>query len=356
VYIASALDSCNVFTLVSHPGLELKGQYVGDTAPKVIDAVAEAKGGCLFLDEAYALAGDNESGHVDSFSKEAVSTLLTEVENNRTSMMCVMAGYKDKMQRLIRMDPGLERRFRGSLHLPDYTPAELAQICVGVARSRYDKEIGPSVQEALAVHIKNYYHREIPTQNGGLAVNIVEAALERQADRLAGVYQAGATGADTNALKFAARKLVVSDFDIEETEDAAEEDEDADITDASTATTTNTTADSPTGHAVKRNSKKLGKPAQARAIEAELERLVGMDNAKAFFYRMKSLAQYVERGGSAQALRTSLNMVITGSPGTGKTTVARLCARYLHALGVLPRNRFVECNGEWAPSIDRVHS
>jgi SpoVK/Ycf46/Vps4 family AAA+-type ATPase len=324
-------------TFVEKNGLELKGQYIGDTAPKVIDAVAEAKGGCLFLDEAYALAGDSESGHTDSFSKEAVSTLLTEVENNRTSMMCVMAGYKDKMQRLLRMDPGLERRFRGSLHLPDYTPTELAEICVGVAKSRYDKEIASHVEEALAEHIKNYFHREISTQNGGLAVNIVEAALERQADRLAELYQAGATGADVSALRVAARTLVASDFEIEETEDVAEE-EDTQSTHADTTHVSDVSVPL-------KKSKKLGKPAEARAIEAELEKLVGMGNAKAFFQRMKSLAQYVERGGSAQALRTSLNMVITGSPGTGKTTIARLCARYLHALGVLPRNRFIECNG-----------
>jgi stage V sporulation protein K len=38
-------------------------------------------------------------------------------------------------------------------------------------------------------------------------------------------------------------------------------------------------------------------------------------------------------------------MVITGNPGTGKTTIARLIAKYLHAFGVLPRDRFVEKNG-----------
>jgi hypothetical protein len=75
---------------------------VGHTAPTVKEAIAEAMGGCLFLDEAYALA-DNGG---DGFSGEAVRTLLTEVENNRTALMVVLAGYADKMANLMRADPG----------------------------------------------------------------------------------------------------------------------------------------------------------------------------------------------------------------------------------------------------------
>jgi SpoVK/Ycf46/Vps4 family AAA+-type ATPase len=147
-------------------GLELKGQYVGDTAPKVIEAVAEAKGGCLFLDEAYALGdGGGEGaaghGHADPYAREAIRTLLTETENNRTNLMVVMAGYQDKMDRLMRMDPGLERRFQGRLHLPDYSADEIANICELVAKSRFGKTFEPGLLAVLARHINDFYWREI---------------------------------------------------------------------------------------------------------------------------------------------------------------------------------------------------
>jgi AAA+ superfamily predicted ATPase len=102
---------------------ELKAEHVGGTTPKVQAVVAEAMGGCLFLDEAHGLAaGGNGVGEMgDQFSKEVIKTLLTEVENNRTSLMVVLAGYKNEMEKLMRMDPGLPRRFQARLDLPDCT-------------------------------------------------------------------------------------------------------------------------------------------------------------------------------------------------------------------------------------------
>jgi SpoVK/Ycf46/Vps4 family AAA+-type ATPase/DNA-binding beta-propeller fold protein YncE len=291
-------------------GLELKGQYVGDTGPKVIDAVAEAKGGCLFLDEAYALADDNGQsvgGGGDSFSREAIRTLLTEVENNRTNLMVVMAGYKDKMDRLMRLDPGLDRRFQGRLHLPDYTPDELAKICAQVAETRFTKQLAEGLEEHLAKHIQDFHFRELATQNGGLAVNLVEKALERQSDRL--VSNGDFDKLSAEEIKAKAALLTAADFGINE-----------------------------------KKGPQLGCPLKQQEVEEEVASLVGMSNVKDFFETMKTKVKYVERGGDMKTLRTSLNMVLTGNPGTGKTTVARLVAKYLHAFGILPTDRFVEKN------------
>ena len=106
----------------------MKGKYVGHTTHTVKEAVADAMGGTLFLDEAYALSDSGDDG----FSGEAIRTLLTEVENNRTKLLVILAGYEDKMitndDALVKMDPGLNRRFALRLHLPDYDPSELAKM------------------------------------------------------------------------------------------------------------------------------------------------------------------------------------------------------------------------------------
>ena len=79
---------------VERNALELKGTHVGWTCPQVKEMVQAALGGALFLDEAYALSGGGKDGdRGDSFSDEALRTLLTETENNRNSLCVVLAGY-----------------------------------------------------------------------------------------------------------------------------------------------------------------------------------------------------------------------------------------------------------------------
>ena len=144
--------------------------------------------------QAYALV----DGGGDRFSGEAVRALLTEVENNRTNLMVVLAGYKDKMANLMAADEGLPRRFQSLLHLDDYSPQELAQICVKVASERFSLAITPTVERAIAAHLACEYSDgpcepsaalrcsacvARSRQNGGLAVNLVERAFKRLASR-----------------------------------------------------------------------------------------------------------------------------------------------------------------------------
>ena len=175
---------------VERNALELKGSSVGSTTPKVQEAVRQAMGGCLFLDEAYALVdtGAAATGHTDPFSQDAIRTLLTEVENNRGNLMVVLAGYKDKIQRLMRADPGIPSRFPKSLHLSDYSAAELAQVCTLVAKKRFNLVLEAGLEDRLAKHIADYYPFQIPEQNARLAVNLVEAAVEKQMDRLGAAW------------------------------------------------------------------------------------------------------------------------------------------------------------------------
>ena len=297
--------------MVERNGLELKGEYVGETAPKVKEAIAEAMGGCLFIDEAYSLAGsaadDDGVGSADLFSKEAVRTLLTEVENNRTGVMVIMAGYKGPMQRFFRLDPGLDRRFQGRMHLNDYTPHQLARIAKLRAKG-FGKVFEDGLVEKLAQHISDFYHREIEQQNGGLSLNLTEEALRRQSVRLVQSKDFADAGVDE------IRKLAV----------------------------TLTAAD----YGIDTGGPRLGKNDDIKeAVMNELDSLVGMETVKEFFQSMRKKVEYIEMGGSMDTLKTSLNMIITGNPGTGKTTVARLIFRFLNAYGILPVKRFVEKNG-----------
>merc|ERR1719420_267083 len=133
---------------IERNALELKGEYCGQTAPKIKEMFRMAMGGCLFLDEAYALANG------DKFSNEAIRMLLTEVENHRTEVLVVLAGYEDKMQELLCADPGLARRFPTTLNLQDYSAGELAEIASKVAKERFDIPFEDGLADALAAWIE----------------------------------------------------------------------------------------------------------------------------------------------------------------------------------------------------------
>jgi len=167
-------------TFVERNALALKGQFVGQTAPTVTEAIRDAMGGCLFIDEAYALA--DRGG--DKFSGEVIRTLLTEVENHRTGLLVVLAGYADKMDWLMDSDPGLRRRFSLELRLEDYSPEELAEICEFAAQDRLRLTFAPGLRAALALHIRERHGHEINQHNGGLAVTLAERAFRRLATRL----------------------------------------------------------------------------------------------------------------------------------------------------------------------------
>ena len=205
----------NVF--VERNALELKGTHIGWTCPQVKEMVQAALGGCLFLDEAYALSGGGKDGdRGDSFSDEALRTLLTETENNRNGLCVVLAGYRDGMAHLMRADPGLVRRFPTALHLGDYTPSELAAIARQTATARYGLSFAPGLEAALAEHICAVHAAEIAKHNASLAVQLVEAAANRLAARLVAAQTGASTpAADAEAAADSMRVLEPSDFAIE---------------------------------------------------------------------------------------------------------------------------------------------
>jgi len=120
----------------------------------------------------------------DNFSDEAVRALLTEIENHRSEVLVILAGYKDKMGHLLAQDPGLSRRFPLRLDLPDYTCAELAQIAAKVAKERFQFPFDEGLVGRLERHIEEEHRNEIKTQNASLSLSLVEQAVEKMTCRL----------------------------------------------------------------------------------------------------------------------------------------------------------------------------
>ncbi len=108
----------------------LVGGYVGQTALKTRQVCEQAKGGVLFIDEAYSLAGD----HSYDYGREAVEELLTFMENNRGKIAVVVAGYPEEMTKFMEMNPGLKSRFDVTIDFPDYSNDELLEIFNVIAR------------------------------------------------------------------------------------------------------------------------------------------------------------------------------------------------------------------------------
>ncbi|MDO5683418.1 MAG: AAA family ATPase [Propionibacteriaceae bacterium] len=104
---------------------DLVGQFIGQTAPKTKEAIAKAAGGVLFIDEAYALfRAENER----DYGQEAIEILLTEMENERGSLVVIFAGYADRMGTLFEANPGLSSRVPHHIAFSDYAAEELMEI------------------------------------------------------------------------------------------------------------------------------------------------------------------------------------------------------------------------------------
>ena len=154
---------------------ELVAGYLGQTAEKTSQVVKSAEGGVLFIDEAYSLAGDQ-------YGKEAIDTLVKEMEDKRDDLVVIVAGYPVPMAGFIAENPGLESRFRTTLDFADYTDDELVTIFASMAKAA-DYDADEAVLERLRAVLKDT-ERGPAFGNARFVRNELEAAIGRQAWRL----------------------------------------------------------------------------------------------------------------------------------------------------------------------------
>lgn len=121
-------------------GRDLCGQYIGETAPKTAGICRDAYGSVLFIDEAYSLfRGDHNDR---DYGREALDTLVAEMENHRSDFVVIMAGYRDDMDRLLGGNSGLASRMPYTIDFPNYTREELLQIFMSMVQGRLPYEDG----------------------------------------------------------------------------------------------------------------------------------------------------------------------------------------------------------------------
>jgi predicted AAA+ superfamily ATPase len=169
--------------------------YVGQTALKVQEAINKARGGVLFIDEAYALSADRGAG----FGDEAISTLVKAMEDQRDSLAIIVAGYHEPMQEFIASNQGLKSRFQNTISFADYKTSELLDIFRVIASNykltltedvlkaveKYFDEVKPAGDMGNARYVRNLFEKMYLNLSSRAAVDgnielheLVEFAVE----------------------------------------------------------------------------------------------------------------------------------------------------------------------------------
>jgi probable Rubsico expression protein CbbX len=158
---------------------DLVGQYVGHTAPKTREVLKRARGGVLFIDEAYYLyRPENER----DYGQEAVEILLQVMEAERDDLVVVLAGYRDRMETFFRSNPGMGSRVAHHIHFPDFDVGELIAIS-DLMLDQQGYELTPAAREAFGEYVERRVRR--PRFAHGRSIrNAIERARMRQASRL----------------------------------------------------------------------------------------------------------------------------------------------------------------------------
>lgn len=104
---------------------DLIAGYQGQTALKVKKLIERAKGGVLFIDEAYSIT---ENDHSDSYGRECLTELTKALEDYRDDLVVIVAGYTEPMIKFFDSNPGLKSRFNTFIEFEDYGLDELMEI------------------------------------------------------------------------------------------------------------------------------------------------------------------------------------------------------------------------------------
>lgn len=160
---------------------ELVGRHQGDAETNMKEQIDKGLDGVLFIDEAYQLVSDGQ----DSYGPRAAEALLKGMDDNRTRLCVVLAGYPAEIARLLRINPGFQSRVPNFIDFPDYSTEELLEIALGQLTGQ-SLQVTDGAREALTAHLRGWDHRrsQVGFGNGRDVCNLVETIVKRQAIRI----------------------------------------------------------------------------------------------------------------------------------------------------------------------------
>lgn len=154
--------------------------YVGQTALKVQEVVNKAKGGVLFIDEAYSLINDKQ----DAFGKEAIDSLLKAMEDLRDDLVIIVAGYTELMEEFLQSNPGFKSRFNHFVQFDNFSTDELYDIFAMLCQTN-DYQFGAAFAQRMKAQLHQIPIETIPNfSNGRYIRNLFEKLVTIQSNRL----------------------------------------------------------------------------------------------------------------------------------------------------------------------------
>ena len=284
--------------------VDLVGEYIGQTAPKVREVIEKARGGVLFIDEAYSLARANDDSK--DFGREVIEILVKEMSNGKGDLAVIVAGYPKEISYFIDSNPGLKSRFKHFFEFSDYLPQELSLIAEFAAK---EKEINMAPEAKIKIDDiirKAYRDRNKSFGNARFVFDLLDKAKMNLGLRVMGRKKPSNTSVDD-----------LAEVQLE------------DVMKINVAKT-KTLPDIPIDYELLEEA--LG----------ELDSLIGIENVKKDIKELVDIVSYYRKSDKDVLKKFYMHTVFIGNPGTGKTTVARILTSIYKALGILERGHMVE--------------